>query len=97
MSATPKITDKVTKKVAGLIKLELAASEIASYTSQLSKVLESVEVLAELDTSKVEATSQTHGLQNIWRNDEPTPGLDMKKYKNTKNFKDGYFIVDKVL
>jgi aspartyl/glutamyl-tRNA(Asn/Gln) amidotransferase C subunit len=54
-------------------------------------------VLNELDTEKIETTSQTHGLVNVLREDEAEPGLDMDKYKNDRNFKKGYFVVDKVI
>jgi aspartyl-tRNA(Asn)/glutamyl-tRNA(Gln) amidotransferase subunit C len=92
-----KITDKTTTKVADLIKINIPESEIATYTEQLSTVLDSVTVLNELDTEKIETTSQTHGLVNVLREDEAEPGLDMDKYKNDRNFKKGYFVVDKVI
>lgn len=97
MSAKAKITDAVTKKVADLIKLAIPEKDIPHYTKQLATVLDSVKVLEEVNTEKIAETSQTHGLKNIWREDEAEPGLDLSKYKNDRNFKNGYFVVDKVI
>jgi aspartyl-tRNA(Asn)/glutamyl-tRNA(Gln) amidotransferase subunit C len=92
-----KLNDQDTKKIAGLIKIHIPDAEMPKYTEQLNTVLDAIPVLQELDTEKVALTSQTHGLQNILREDEAEPGLDMTKYPNTKNFKHGNFVVDKVL
>lgn len=92
-----KLDDNTTKSVAGLIKIKIPDADLPKYTSQLNTVLESVEVLKELDTESVKETSQTHGLTNVIRADEPTPGLDLKKYKNRRNFSGKYFTVKKVL
>lgn len=91
------INDDTTKKIADLIKIKIPNSDIPQYTSQLNTVLESVEVLGELDTKDVPITSQTHGMENVLREDEPKPGLNLNNYKNVRNFKNGYFLVKKVL
>ena len=92
-----KLSDKDTAKIANLIKIHIPESDLPKYTSQLNTVLGAVPVLQELDTDDVEITSQTHGLVNVLREDIPEPGLDMSKYQNTRNFKNGSFVVDKVL
>jgi aspartyl-tRNA(Asn)/glutamyl-tRNA(Gln) amidotransferase subunit C len=91
------IDDKVTKKVADLIKINIPEEEIPNYTQQLNTVLEAADDVSELDTKGVEITSQTHGLKNVWREDEPEEGLDMSKYPNTQNWDGKYFVVKKVL
>lgn len=91
------VDDKDTKHVAKLIQIAIPDSEITKYTDQLNTVLGSVDVLKELDTESVDTTSQTHGLKNILREDEPVEGLDMSKYKNTQHFRNGYFVVKKVI
>ncbi len=90
------IEDNTTAKVADLIKINIPKDKLKSYSDQLNTVLESVSVLNELDTENVLPSSQTHGLKNVWQEDTATPGLDMSKYKNTRNFKNGYFVVKKV-
>lgn len=55
--------------VSKLAKLELKDSEIEKFLPQLSKVIEHVGELQKVDTTKVEATSQTTGLENVYRDD----------------------------
>ena len=95
--ANPIIDDTTTAKVAGLIKIKIPVAELPKYTSQLSTTVNSVDVLSELDTTNTKETSQTHGLSNVLSEDVAKPGLDMSKYKNTKNFRKGYFVVKKVI
>ena len=92
-----KLTSKDVLKVADLIKIKLKESEIEKYQSQLNTVIPSVDVLQELDTTKVPQTSQTHGLKNVVRQDEPEYGLDITKYPNKKNLKNNYFTVTRVV
>jgi aspartyl-tRNA(Asn)/glutamyl-tRNA(Gln) amidotransferase subunit C len=95
--ASKHIRDEETRQIADLIKIRIPQQQLSKYTSQLNTVLDAVEVLKELETKKVGTTSQTHGLKNILREDEPTEGLDMSKYQNKQNFQDGYFVVSKVI
>ena len=92
-----KITKNEVKKISDLIKIAIPENELDHYASQLNTVLDSMDVLAELDTKDVKPTSQTHGLTNVMRADEIKPGLDITKYKNTRNLKNNYFSVKKVL
>lgn len=97
MASREPLTNEQTAGIADLIKIRIPESELPHYTEMLNTALDSADVLAELDTESVEPTSQTHGLKNVLREDEPKPSLDMTKYKNTRNFRDGYFVVKKVL
>ncbi len=91
------LDDNTTAKVADLIKIKIPQEELPKFTSQLNTALESVDVLQQIDTTETKETSQTHGLTNVLSEDESKPGLDMSKYKNTKNFRKGYFVVKKVI
>lgn len=91
------IDDKTTSEVANLIKINISDSDLPKYTKQLNAVLDAIEVFKEIDTSGVETTSQTHGLTNVLREDETEKGLDIDKYPNRQNLKNGYFEVRKVL
>lgn len=91
------ISTAETKKVADLIRIHIPDDKLESYTEQLNTVLSAVPVLNELNTDDVKITSQTNGLTNVFRADEPEASLDMSKYQNTQNFHNGAFIVDKVL
>ena len=61
-------TDQV-RHVAQLARLSLTEEEVVLYANQLSRILEYMTVLNELDTSDVEATAQVTGLQNVQRED----------------------------
>ena len=92
-----KISKEQILKIADLIKIHLDESDILHYQEQLETVLNSVEVLKELDTDHTTETSQTHGLENVLDDDEPQEGLDISKYPNRANIENGYFRVKKVL
>jgi aspartyl/glutamyl-tRNA(Asn/Gln) amidotransferase C subunit len=92
-----KLTKQNVQKVSDLIKIKLQDSEIETYQNQLNTVIPSVEILNELDTSKVSETSQTHGLKNITGDDVPQEGLDISKYPNRNNLKNNYFVVNRVI
>lgn len=55
--------------VAKLAKLNLSEAEIEKFTPQLSKIIDYVGELSEVDTSNVESTSQTTGLTDVVRED----------------------------
>jgi aspartyl-tRNA(Asn)/glutamyl-tRNA(Gln) amidotransferase subunit C len=92
-----KITEAEVKKIADLIRIAIPESELDNYTRQLNTVLGSMDILKELDTKKVEPTSQTHGLKDVMREDKVVKGLDINDYQNRRNLKNNYFVVKKVL
>lgn len=61
---------KEIKHIANLARLELTQEEEEKYSSQLSAVLNYIDKLQEVDTSKVQITAQVSGLHNSWREDE---------------------------
>lgn len=86
------------KHVAKLSKLNLSATEVEVFTSQLGKIINYVNELNEVETDSVEPTSQTTGLVNIKRNDKITPSLAQKEALSQKdNTHNGYFVVPMVL
>jgi aspartyl-tRNA(Asn)/glutamyl-tRNA(Gln) amidotransferase subunit C len=70
------ITTETVKKIARLANLALTEEETARFASQLEKILEYVHKLNELDTRGVPETVHALPLQNVWREDAVTPGLD---------------------
>lgn len=86
--------------VAKLAKLALTPSEITKFGTQLSEVVSYFEELNEIDTSAVEPTSQTTGIENVLREDEEKPDnwLDQKDaLSGTENVHNGYFVVPRIL
>jgi aspartyl-tRNA(Asn)/glutamyl-tRNA(Gln) amidotransferase subunit C len=59
--------------VARLARLELSEAEVERYSGELSKVLDYVETIGELDLDSVEPTSHVVQLENQLRADEPRP------------------------
>ncbi len=72
-------------KVAKLANLPLSKEEAEKYSKQLSKILEYMEKLNQVDTSKVDASFNVTGLSNVMREDETEACLTHKKgYYKTK-------------
>jgi aspartyl-tRNA(Asn)/glutamyl-tRNA(Gln) amidotransferase subunit C len=61
--------------VARLARLELTGAEVERMTGELSKVLESIQKIAELDLDGVPPTSHVVEVSNALRPDEPRPSL----------------------
>jgi aspartyl-tRNA(Asn)/glutamyl-tRNA(Gln) amidotransferase subunit C len=61
--------------VARLARLELSEPEIERMAAELSKVLEHIEKIGELDLDGVPPTSHVVDVVNVLREDEPRPCL----------------------
>jgi aspartyl-tRNA(Asn)/glutamyl-tRNA(Gln) amidotransferase subunit C len=61
--------------VARLARLELTDEEIERFSGELSKVLDWIEKIAELDLEQVPPTSHVIDVENALRADEPRPSL----------------------
>lgn len=84
-----KLTKKDVKHVADLSNLILTDAEIKKFTPQLTKIIEFVEMLNEVDTTKVEPTSQTTGLVNVTRDDNVISENNLTQEEALSNT-DGY-------
>lgn len=89
-----KLTKDQVRHVARLAGFTLSEKEVAKFQKQLSDTLEYVSVLDELDTSKIEATGQVTGLENVFREDRPTSSLSQKEVlSNAPSEHNGFFKV----
>lgn len=80
--------------VAKLANLDLTDEEKKKFTSQLSSILDYFRQLNKVDTKDVEPTSQVTGLENVTREDKPSPSLSQEEVlKNTKSKHNGLFKV----
>jgi aspartyl-tRNA(Asn)/glutamyl-tRNA(Gln) amidotransferase subunit C len=61
--------------VARLARLELTDEEIERFSGELSKVLDWIEKIGELDLDEVPPTSHVIDVENALRADEPRPSL----------------------
>lgn len=64
-----KLSQEQIEHMARLARIELLEEEKEKFQKQLSAVLEYMEILNEIDTEKVEPTSQVTGLKNVFRED----------------------------
>lgn len=87
------------KHIAKLSKLDLTSSELTKFQEQLSKIVDYISQLSEVDTSNIEPTSQTTGLENVFRVDEvkPTNFSQEEALAGTEKTHNGYFVVDQIL
>jgi aspartyl-tRNA(Asn)/glutamyl-tRNA(Gln) amidotransferase subunit C len=84
--------------IAGLARLELGEDEIESLQRDLSRILEYVDQLNELDTDGVPPTSHVTAQGDVLREDVPRPSLPTADVlANAPNAQEGYFRVHAVL
>lgn len=86
------------KHVAKLANLPLSSDEEEKYSEQLSEILEYVDQLNEVDTSSVEPTYNVTGLNNVTREDAPSPSLTQEEVlSNAFQKKNGFFVTKRSL
>jgi aspartyl-tRNA(Asn)/glutamyl-tRNA(Gln) amidotransferase subunit C len=84
--------------IARLARVSLAEDEITRLSEQLSRLLETFEVLQQVDTEGVPPTAQSVTLQSVMRDDEVTPSLPPDDIlANAPRREDDYFRVRAVL
>jgi aspartyl-tRNA(Asn)/glutamyl-tRNA(Gln) amidotransferase subunit C len=95
-----KLTKVDVLHVAKLAKLDISEKEINKYTEQLAPVINYFSELSEIDTNDVEPTSQTTGLENVFRQDvikgENSLNQDEAVAGSEKTY-NGYFKVKAIL
>ena len=88
------------KHIAKLANLHLTEEEIVKFTPQLSKIVEYISELSEVDTKNTEPTSQTTGLTDVVRKDLVSGGELLSQdeaLSGTDATHNGYFKVDAIL
>ena len=89
-----KLTVDQVRHVAELARLGLADDEMERLTGELSKILDYIDQLEQLDTSAVEPTAQVGGLVDIFREDRVEESLPVEAaLANAPAAGDGYFRV----
>lgn len=69
------ITRKDVEHVARLARLDLTDDEIETFREQLQRILDHAAKVTSLDTEGVPPTAHAIQLVNVFREDEPEPGL----------------------
>lgn len=92
------ITENDIKKVAKLARIEVPAESRVQLATQVGKIIEWADVLADVDTGSVEPLTNVHEMSLKAVKDEITDGDKVDAVlKNAKNSKYGYFTVPKVI
>ncbi len=91
--------DDITIDYIGILaKLELSEEEKEQAKEDMSRMLNYIDRLGELDTDGVEAMSHVFSTQNVFREDEIKNGDDRENIlKNAPSVKDGMFKVPRTV
>ncbi len=98
MSQPPALTLEDVRAIAELAKLDLSEAELATYTAQLSQILDYFRLLQEVDTSHIAPTASVLPLHTVLRADTPAPALAPEvAVKNAPDAEENQFKVNVVL
>jgi aspartyl-tRNA(Asn)/glutamyl-tRNA(Gln) amidotransferase subunit C len=85
-------------KVAKLAKLELTPAEVATFSGQLSRIVEFIEHLNEVPTEGVEPMAHAMDVHSVLRDDIVQPGLSRQQaLANAPQCDDEFFRVPPVI
>lgn len=92
------LDEAAVRHVARLARLKITDAEAALFASQLSKVLEYVEQLGELDTRNIPPSAHALPVSNVFREDVARSSWTSEQaLHNAPDCHDGFFRVPKVL
>ena len=92
------VSEEQVKHVAKLAKLAFADEELASFTDQLGKIIDMVEMLEEVDTEGVPFTSNVVETVNVMRQDRAQAGWNRDELlKNVPETEDGFIKVPAII
>lgn len=95
---TRKIDEAQVRHISHLSRLNPTEDEVRLFSEQLSAILEYVEQLNEVDTTDVPPTAHALPVKNVFRADEPRPGLTPDQaLANAPHREGNFFAVPKVL
>ena len=84
--------------VARLARLNLTPEETALFQGQLNQVLEYMNQLRAQDVAGVEPTAHARSLANVFRADDPAPGLDRETVlAQAPAARQGLFILPRII
>ena len=92
------LNERDIEKVGKLSRLKLTSDEKKLYLEQLSRILEFMEQLKELNTEDVPPTFYPISLKSVWREDRVLDSLPQEKALNNAPAKEkGYFKVPRII
>ncbi len=93
------LTEKEVQHIAKLARLGLSKQEIGKFQKELSKILDYIEKLKEVDISNIEPASHAVKVENVMREDREISKLKAQSSKLMKlapETKDGYLKVKSI-
>jgi aspartyl-tRNA(Asn)/glutamyl-tRNA(Gln) amidotransferase subunit C len=92
------VTKEDVKYIADLARLQFTEEDSEQMAVEMSKILDYVKTLEEVDTSNVEPLEHVIDLEYRFRKDEANPPLDHEKaLKNAPDADSDYFRVPRVI
>jgi len=92
--SSPKISMAELEHIAKLARINLSESEKNTFLPQLESVLNSFDVLNQINTDNIEPTFRVNKQSNVFHQDEVGESLPQSIALSTANItKDGYFVV----
>lgn len=94
-----KVDQKLVKHTSNLTRINVTDDELDKYVPQLQEVISYIEILNEIDTTKVKPTySVIDGQINVTREDKVMKSLSQQEaLSQTKKKYKGYFMVRSIL
>ena len=94
----PSDTEIDVRYLANLSRLRLTDEEVKKFQKQLQQIVAHVGKISELDLSGIEPTAHAHPVYNVFREDEPRPGLDREVVMaNAPSTRQGQFKVPQII
>jgi aspartyl-tRNA(Asn)/glutamyl-tRNA(Gln) amidotransferase subunit C len=93
------IDENEVKHLAQLARIQLSDEEVPQLQKDLSRILEYVDALKQVNTDGLPEIAQVTGIKNSLRADEPTPASEEERQailKNAPATEGGYFKVKEV-
>ena len=85
-------------RIATLARIEVPEADRARLAGELSRILDWIEQLNEVDTDRVEPMRSVMDIRKSWRADEVSDGgRQAEILLNAPSAHDGYFVVPKVV
>ena len=93
-------SSKQVEHIARLAAIPLKESEVEPIARAFDETLEVITNLSSVDTTQIEPTAQTTGLENVWREDEVRAETTLSQKEALANAHithEGYFVVERIL
>ena len=87
-----KISEAEVKEIALLTRIAMSESEISLMAGQMSNILESIDVLNEVNTDDIEPTSHSAEVNSVMREDIPGDSLKLDDVLANAPHREGDFI-----